>query len=89
MADTDIVRLDAATLGQKIAAKELSSTEVTAACLDRIAAIDERYHAFLHVAGEQALAAAARVPRADKGAPPFPDTSSKGSCTTTAEMSSR
>ena len=61
MADTDIVRLDAATLGQKIAAKELSSTEVTAACLDRIAAIDERYHAFLHVAWEQVLAAAARV----------------------------
>ena len=57
----EIVRLDAATLGAKIAAKELSSTEVTQACLDRIAATDERYHAFLHVAAEQALAAAAAV----------------------------
>ncbi len=57
----EIVRLDAATLGAKIAAKELSSTEVTQACLDQIAATDERYHAFLHVAAEQALAAAAAV----------------------------
>ena len=59
--NADIIRLDAATLGSKIAAKEISSTEATQACLDRIAATDERYHAFLHVAGEQALAAAARV----------------------------
>ncbi len=57
----DIIRLDAATLGQKIAAGELSSTEVTRACLDQIAATDERYHAFLHVAAEEALAAAAKV----------------------------
>ncbi|HPY26433.1 MAG TPA: Asp-tRNA(Asn)/Glu-tRNA(Gln) amidotransferase subunit GatA, partial [Mycobacterium sp.] len=52
---------DAATLGAKIAAKELSSVEVTRACLDQIAATDERYHAFLYVAAEQALAAAAEV----------------------------
>ncbi len=58
---TDIVRLDAAALGEKIAAGELSSVELTRACLDQIAATDERYHAFLHVAGEQALDAAARV----------------------------
>ena len=58
---SDIVRLDAATLGAKIAAKELSSVEVTQACLDQIAATDESYHAFLHVAADQALATAARI----------------------------
>lgn len=57
----EVVRLDAATLGQKIAAKELSSTEITRACLDQIAATDDRYHAFLHVAADQALAAAGQV----------------------------
>ncbi len=56
-----MTRLDAATLGGKIAAKELSSAEVTRACLDRIAETDGHYQAFLHVAEEQALAAAARV----------------------------
>ena len=59
--DEQLIRLDAATLGAKIAAKELSSTEVTQAYLDQIAATDERYHAFLHVGAEQALAAAAAV----------------------------
>ncbi|WP_102142986.1 Asp-tRNA(Asn)/Glu-tRNA(Gln) amidotransferase subunit GatA [Mycobacterium hubeiense] len=57
----DLIRLDAATLGAKIAAKEVSSTEATQACLDQIAATDERYHAFLHVAEAEALAAAATV----------------------------
>jgi aspartyl-tRNA(Asn)/glutamyl-tRNA(Gln) amidotransferase subunit A len=58
---TDLTRLDAATLGGKIAAGEVSSTEATRACLDQIAATDERYHAFLHVAADEALAAAAAV----------------------------
>jgi aspartyl-tRNA(Asn)/glutamyl-tRNA(Gln) amidotransferase subunit A len=57
----DLIRLDAATLGAKIAAKEVSSAELTKACLDQIADTDERYHAFLHVAEEQALASAAAV----------------------------
>ena len=57
----DIVRLDAATLGAKIAAGEVSSVSLTQACLDQIAATDERLHAFLHVAAEQALATAAEV----------------------------
>src|SRR5690606_11015157 len=57
----DLIRLDAATLGAKIAAKEISSTELTQACLDRIAATDDRYNAFLHVAANKALSAAARV----------------------------
>ncbi|OBB74280.1 aspartyl/glutamyl-tRNA amidotransferase subunit A [Mycobacterium sp. 852014-52144_SCH5372336] len=58
---SDLTRMDAATLGEKIAAKEVSSTEVTQAHLDQIAATDDRYHAFLHVAEERALEAAARV----------------------------
>ena len=36
----EIVRLDAASLGAKIAGGELSSVEVTRACLDQIAATD-------------------------------------------------
>lgn len=58
---TDIIRLDAATLAAKIAAGELSSTEITRACLDRIADTDRRYGAFVHVAADEALAAAAAV----------------------------
>jgi aspartyl-tRNA(Asn)/glutamyl-tRNA(Gln) amidotransferase subunit A len=58
---SDLTRLDAATLGARIAAKEVSSVEVTQAHLDQIAATDDRYHAFLHVAGDEALAAAAAV----------------------------
>jgi aspartyl-tRNA(Asn)/glutamyl-tRNA(Gln) amidotransferase subunit A len=64
MSDSDLIRLDAATLGEKIAAKEVSSAEVTRACLDRIAGTDERFHAFLHVAEDAALAAATRVDQA-------------------------
>ncbi len=61
---TDTTRLDAATLASKIHAGELSSVEVTQAHLDRIAEVDGEYNAFLHVASEQALAAAAEVDRA-------------------------
>ncbi|MDA4110423.1 Asp-tRNA(Asn)/Glu-tRNA(Gln) amidotransferase subunit GatA [Mycolicibacterium holsaticum] len=57
----DLIRLDAATLADKIATKEVSSAEVTRAYLDQIAATDERYHAFLHVSENRALGAAARV----------------------------
>ncbi|BBZ27786.1 glutamyl-tRNA(Gln) amidotransferase subunit A [Mycolicibacterium madagascariense] len=57
----DLVRLDAATLGAKIAAKDVSSTEVTQAHLDQIAATDDRYHAFLHVEADAALAQAGRI----------------------------
>ncbi|MCV7222064.1 Asp-tRNA(Asn)/Glu-tRNA(Gln) amidotransferase subunit GatA [Mycolicibacterium elephantis] len=57
----ELIRMDAATLADKIATKEVSSAEVTRACLDQIAATDERYHAFLYVAENRALAAAARV----------------------------
>jgi aspartyl-tRNA(Asn)/glutamyl-tRNA(Gln) amidotransferase subunit A len=58
---TELTRLDAAALANMIASREVSSGEVTQACLDQIEATDGRYHAFLHVAAEQALADAARV----------------------------
>lgn len=59
--NADVIRSDAATLAAQIAAGELSSVELTQACLDQIEATDGRYGAFLHVAGEEALAAAAAV----------------------------
>ena len=58
---TDLIRLSAAELAAKIVAKEVSSVEVTQACLDQIERTDGDYHAFLHVAGEQALATAADI----------------------------
>ncbi|MEE2035096.1 Asp-tRNA(Asn)/Glu-tRNA(Gln) amidotransferase subunit GatA, partial [Rhodococcus chondri] len=61
---TDVTRLDAATLAERIHAGDLSSVEVTQAHLDRIAEVDGAYNAFLHVAADEALAAAAAVDRA-------------------------
>ncbi|TFV60372.1 Asp-tRNA(Asn)/Glu-tRNA(Gln) amidotransferase subunit GatA [Mycobacterium sp. PS03-16] len=61
MSASELIREDAATLAGRIAAKEVSSTELTRACLDQIAATDERYHAFLHVAADEALGEAARI----------------------------
>ncbi len=55
---TDIIRCSAADLGAAIADGSLSSVEVTQAHLDRIAAVDDSVHAFLHVDAEGALAAA-------------------------------
>jgi aspartyl-tRNA(Asn)/glutamyl-tRNA(Gln) amidotransferase subunit A len=58
---SELIRLSAADLAAKIAAKEVSSVEVTQAHLDQIERTDGDYHAFLHVAGEQALATAAGI----------------------------
>lgn len=58
---TDITRLTAADLAAALASGELSSTEATQAHLDRIEAVDESVRAYLHVAGESALAAAREV----------------------------
>lgn len=58
---SELTRRDAATLGAQIAAKDVSSTEVTRAHLDQIAETDERFNAFLHVAADSALATAARI----------------------------
>ncbi len=61
MSGTDLLRLGAAATAEAIAARDVSAVEVTQAHLDRIAAVDERVHAFLHVDAEGALAQARRV----------------------------
>jgi aspartyl-tRNA(Asn)/glutamyl-tRNA(Gln) amidotransferase subunit A len=58
----ELTRLDAAELARRIQAREVSSVEVTRAHLARIEAVEATgLNAFLHVAAEQALAAAAVV----------------------------
>ena len=57
----ELTRLTAAELSAALATGEVSATEVTRAHLDRIAAVDDRVHAFLHVAAQSALAQAARI----------------------------
>ncbi|MEU4482282.1 Asp-tRNA(Asn)/Glu-tRNA(Gln) amidotransferase subunit GatA [Micromonospora sp. NPDC023966] len=58
---TDLTRLTAAEIAGLVATGGTSAVEVTQAHLDRITAVDERVHAFLHVDTEGALAAARRV----------------------------
>jgi aspartyl-tRNA(Asn)/glutamyl-tRNA(Gln) amidotransferase subunit A len=41
-----------------IAAKQLSPVELTSACLDRVRALDDKLHAFVHLTEERALAEA-------------------------------
>ncbi|GAA4860915.1 Asp-tRNA(Asn)/Glu-tRNA(Gln) amidotransferase subunit GatA [Saccharopolyspora rosea] len=53
--------LTASELAAKLRAGEVSSVEVTQAHLDRIAAVDQDVHAFLHVDAEGALAAARKA----------------------------
>ena len=59
---TDLTRLTAAALADKLTAGEVSSVEVTSAHLDRIAAVDGELHAFLHI-NQGALATAAEIDR--------------------------
>ncbi|UFU07724.1 Asp-tRNA(Asn)/Glu-tRNA(Gln) amidotransferase subunit GatA [Ruania halotolerans] len=58
---SDLTRLSAASLADRLRAGEVSSVEATQAHLDRIAAVDGDVHAFLHVNADEALAAAADV----------------------------
>jgi aspartyl-tRNA(Asn)/glutamyl-tRNA(Gln) amidotransferase subunit A len=58
---TDLTRLTAADLAGLVASGETSAVEVARAHLDRIAAVDNKLHAFLHVDDVGALDAAARV----------------------------
>lgn len=60
MSDLGLTGLSAETLGRLLAAKEVSSVEVTTAHLDRIAAVDGDIHAFLHLS-DAALSTAASV----------------------------
>ncbi|MDT0306805.1 Asp-tRNA(Asn)/Glu-tRNA(Gln) amidotransferase subunit GatA [Streptomyces sp. DSM 44917] len=57
----DLTRLTAAELAGAIAEGTVSAVEVATAHLDRIAAVDEKVHAFLHVDREGALAQARAV----------------------------
>jgi aspartyl-tRNA(Asn)/glutamyl-tRNA(Gln) amidotransferase subunit A len=59
--ESDVTRRTAAALAAAIAAGELSAVEVTQAHLDRIAKVDDKVNAFLHIDAEGALAAAAAV----------------------------
>jgi aspartyl-tRNA(Asn)/glutamyl-tRNA(Gln) amidotransferase subunit A len=58
---SELTTMTAADLSAALRSKDVSATEVTRAHLDRIAEVDGRVHAFLHVAGEEALAAAGQV----------------------------
>jgi aspartyl-tRNA(Asn)/glutamyl-tRNA(Gln) amidotransferase subunit A len=58
---TDLTGMTAAELAAAIASGETSAVDVTRAHLDRIGAVDEQVRAFLHVAPDAALAAAAAV----------------------------
>ena len=57
----DFLTLPALELAGMLAAGELTSLELTQACLDRIHAVDRRVGAFLFVDDDGALAAARRV----------------------------
>jgi aspartyl-tRNA(Asn)/glutamyl-tRNA(Gln) amidotransferase subunit A len=57
----ELTGLTAAQIAAAVSAGEVSAVEVTTAHLDRIAAVDSEVHAFLHVAADEALAAARAV----------------------------
>jgi aspartyl-tRNA(Asn)/glutamyl-tRNA(Gln) amidotransferase subunit A len=59
---SDLIRMTASQLADKLAAREVSSVEATQAHLDRIAAVDGDVHAFLHVS-DHALDVAADIDR--------------------------
>jgi aspartyl-tRNA(Asn)/glutamyl-tRNA(Gln) amidotransferase subunit A len=59
---SELTRLSAADLAERLASREVSSVEATRAHLDRIAAVDEDLHAFLHV-NARALDVAADIDR--------------------------
>ena len=58
---SDLTRMTADEMAHALAANEISSTELTAAHVDRIESVEPSLHAFLHVDREGALATAADV----------------------------
>ncbi len=67
---TSLITRSASELAEALGSGETTSVELTQAFLDRIAAVDTEVHAFLHVDGEGALAAArASDERRAKGEP--------------------
>ncbi|GAA1769549.1 MULTISPECIES: Asp-tRNA(Asn)/Glu-tRNA(Gln) amidotransferase subunit GatA [Streptomonospora] len=61
MSATDLLRLSAAELGEKVRAGETTSVEAAGAYLDRIAEVEGDIHAYLHLDRETALAQARAV----------------------------
>ena len=59
----ELITMTAAELSAAMGAGKVSAAEVTTAHLDRIAAVDGQVRAFLHVAGDDALAQAREVDR--------------------------
>ena len=66
---TDVTRMTATQIADLIAGGEVSAVEVTTAHLDRIAAVDDRVHAFLHVDRDGALQAAHKVDNGERTGP--------------------
>src|SRR5689334_12210280 len=60
---SELTKQTAAELAAAVSAGEVSAADVTLAHLDRIAAVDDRVKAFLHVNREDALAQARDVDR--------------------------
>ncbi|MFJ2083238.1 Asp-tRNA(Asn)/Glu-tRNA(Gln) amidotransferase subunit GatA [Micromonospora chokoriensis] len=58
---SELIKMTATEIASLVAGGETSAVEVTQAHLDRIAAVDDRVHAFLHVDTDGALAAARAV----------------------------
>ncbi|WP_104126005.1 Asp-tRNA(Asn)/Glu-tRNA(Gln) amidotransferase subunit GatA [Cryobacterium sp. Y57] len=58
---TYLTKLSAAALSELLVGKQVSAVEATRAHLDHITAVDTDLHAFLHVAGDDALDAAAKI----------------------------
>ena len=56
-----LITLSAAQMAAKLAAGEITSRELVQAHLDRIAAVEPKINAFLHVNAEEALAVADEV----------------------------
>ena len=52
---SELIRMTAAALATEIASGQVSAVEVAQAHLDRIGAVDEAVHAFLHVSADSAL----------------------------------
>ena len=67
----ELITMTAAELSAALAAGEVSAAEVTTAHLDRIAAVDDKVKAFLHVAGDDALAQAREVDSKRKAGEPL------------------
>ena len=60
---SELISKTAAELAAAVAAGQASAVEITTAHLDRIAAVDDKVRAFLHVAADDALAQAREVDR--------------------------